>query len=64
MNSVIGTIFVHAAEYDAVLAYAAAQKEMENEKERKEYLDMQEHKADADDRMLGCQFCISLGVVG
>jgi hypothetical protein len=47
VKSVIDAILVHAAEYDAVLANAAAQKE----RERKKYLDMQERKADADDRM-------------
>ena len=47
VKSIIDALLVREAEYDAFLANAAAQKE----KERKEYLDMQARKADADDRM-------------
>ena len=47
VKSAIDAILVCAAEYDTVVANVAAQKE----KERKKYLDMQERKADADDRM-------------
>ena len=61
VKSVIDAILVRAAKYDAILANAAAQKK----KECKEYLDMQERKAQGrcGRPHVAGKFCIYLGVV-